>query len=108
MNTNESINHAAQIAQFKFGLIAPVIQDLFPGPSRVAFYKRITENPIEFPDGSVRKLNYKTLEKWVCNYQKYGIDALMPPPRPSENLDFLWPDNQFWHKICPFFMHIES
>ena len=49
MNTNESINHAAQIAQFKFGLIAPVIQDLFPGPSRVAFYKRITENPIEFP-----------------------------------------------------------
>ena len=30
MNTNESINHAAQIAQFKFGLIAPVIQDLFP------------------------------------------------------------------------------
>lgn len=80
MNTNESINHAAQIAQFKFGLIAPVIQDLFPDPSKVAFYKRITENPIEFPDGSVRKLNYKTLEKWVFNYQKYGIDALMPPP----------------------------
>ena len=37
MNTNESINRAAQIAQFKFGLIAPVIQDLFPDSSRVAY-----------------------------------------------------------------------
>ena len=32
----------------------------------------------------------------------------LPRHRPSENLDFLWPDNQFGHKICPFFMHIES
>ena len=34
--------------------------------------------------------------------------AKSSPPRPSENLDFLWPDNQFGHKICPFFLHIES
>ena len=92
MNTNESINRAAQIAQFKFGLIAPVIQDLFPDSSRVAFYKRITENPIEFPDGSVRKLNYKTLEKWVCNYQKFGIDALMPAERSDKGTTRVLPD----------------
>ena len=92
MNTNESINHAAQIAQFKFGLIAPVIQDLYPDSSRVAFYKRITENPIEFPDGNVRKLNYKTLEKWVCNYQKYGIDALMPAERSDKGTTRVLPD----------------
>ena len=65
MNTTETINNAAQTAQFKFGLIAPVIQGLFPDPSRTAFYKRITEKPIEFPDGTVRELSYKTLEKWV-------------------------------------------
>ncbi|MCR5371710.1 MAG: DDE-type integrase/transposase/recombinase [Clostridium sp.] len=92
MNTNESINHAAQIAQFKFGLIAPVIQDLFPDPSRAAYYKRITEDPIEFPDGSVRKLNYKTLEKWVSNYQKYGIDALMPAERSDKGTTRVLPD----------------
>ena len=39
MNTNESMNRAAKTAQFKFGLIAPVIQGLFPDASRTAFYK---------------------------------------------------------------------
>ena len=92
MNTNESINRAAQIAQFKFGLIAPVIQDLFPDSSRVAYYKRITEKPIEFPDGSVRELSYKTLEKWVSNYQKYGIDALMPVERSDKGTTRVLPD----------------
>lgn len=81
MKTNESINHAAEIAQFKFGLIAPVIQGLFPDASRTAFYKRIAEKPIEFPDGSVREISYKTLEKWVSLYQRDGIDALMPTER---------------------------
>ena len=92
MSTNESINHAARIAQFKFGLIAPVIQDLFPDSSRVAFYKRITEKPIEFPDGNVRKLSYKTLEKWVSLYQKYGIDALMPAERSDKGSTRVLPD----------------
>lgn len=77
MKTTETIKSAAQIAQFKFGLIALVIQDLFPDVSKTAYYKRITEKPIEFPDGSVRELSYKTLEKWVSDYQREGIDALM-------------------------------
>ena len=62
MNTNETMNHAAKTAQFKFGLIAPVIQGLFPDASRTAFYKRVAEKPIEFPDGSVREISFKTLE----------------------------------------------
>ena len=54
---------------------------------------------------------YIPLKQWSFDdshspkYEKFKTD---PPLRPSENLDFLWPDNQFGHKICPFFMHIES
>ena len=48
MKTTETIKGAAEIAQFKFGLIAPVIQELFPDASRSAFYKRITENLLSF------------------------------------------------------------
>lgn len=77
MNTNETMNHAAKTAQFKFGLIAPVIQGLFPDASRTAFYKRVAEKPIEFPDGSVREISFKTLERWVSAYQRGGIDALI-------------------------------
>lgn len=92
MNSNVSINKAAETAQFKFGLIAPVIQGLFPDESRTAFYKRIAEKPIEFPDGTVRELSYKTLEKWVSLYQRYGIDALMPSERSDKGTTRVLPD----------------
>ncbi len=92
MSSNESITRAAEIAQFRFGLIAPVIQGLFPDASRTAFYKRITENPITFPDGIPRELSYKTLEKWVSNYQREGIDALMPSERSDKGTTRVLPD----------------
>jgi transposase InsO family protein len=92
MNTNETMNHAAKTAQFKFGLIAPVIQGLFPDASRTAFYKRVAEKPIEFPDGSVRKISFKTLERWVSAYQRGGIDALMPVERSDKGTTRVLPD----------------
>ena len=92
MNTNESMNHAAKTAQFKFGLIAPVIQGLFPDASRTAFYKRVAGRPIEFPDGSVREISFKTLERWVSTYQRGGIDALMPVERSDKGTTRVLPD----------------
>ena len=77
----ENLSNAAEIAQYKFALIAPVIQDLFTDVSRVAYYKRVTEKPLKFPDGSIRNISYKTLEKWVSNYQRFGIEGLMPQNR---------------------------
>lgn len=41
-----------QIAHFKFALIAPVIQGLFPDVSATAYYRRVTQSPIQRPDGS--------------------------------------------------------
>ena len=81
MSTNKTLETATKIAQFRFALIAPVIQGLFPDASRTAYYKRVTENPIELPDGTVKEISYKTLEKWVSLYQRYGFDALMPQER---------------------------
>lgn len=81
MNENKNLADATKIAQFRFALIAPVIQGLFPDASRTAYYKRIVENPLTFPDGSIRKIKYKTLEKWVSNYQRYGFDSLLPTTR---------------------------
>ena len=81
MNETKKTATAAEIAQFRFALIAPVIQGLFTDSSRTAYYKRITESPLTFPDGSVKEIRYKTLEKWVSNYQRYGFDALMPTER---------------------------
>lgn len=81
MNEYKKSSTATEIAQFRFALIAPVIQGLFPDASRTAYYKRVTEKPLTFPDGTVKEVKYKTLEKWVSNYQRYGFDSLMPTER---------------------------
>ena len=69
------------MAQFRFAIIAPVIQELYPDDSRTAYYKRITEKPLRYPDGSLRNVSYKTVEKWVSEYQRGGIEALLPNER---------------------------
>ena len=69
------------MAQFKFALIAPVIQELYPDASRTAYYKRVTKDPLKKPDGTTFRYNAKTLEKWVSQYNLGGMDALMPKER---------------------------
>jgi len=71
----------SQMAQFKFGLIAPVIQNLYPDVSAAAYYRRITENPIIRPDGTSYQYKPDTLERWTSLYKKEGLDALLPQER---------------------------
>ena len=77
----ETTKKDAEIAQFRFALIAPVVQGLYPDSSATAYYKRITENPLTLPDGSVVSYSYKTLEKWKSLYSIGGLDALIPNVR---------------------------
>lgn len=70
-----------EMAHFRFALIAPVIQGLYPDVSAAAYCRRITEKPIIRPDGSVFKYNPKTLEKWVNVYRHEGMDGLLPHSR---------------------------
>ena len=82
----ETIKHDAEVAQFRFALIAPVIQGLFPDASATAYYKRITASPLTLPDGSTVSYSYKTLEKWKSQYKIGGLDALMPNTRSDKGL----------------------
>lgn len=70
-----------QEAYFKFALIAPVIQDLYPDVSASAYYRRVTAEPITRPDGTTFKYNPATLQKWVSSYRLKGMDGLMPKAR---------------------------
>jgi hypothetical protein len=72
---------AQEIASFRFGLIAPVVNGLYQDASAIAYYRRVTENPIRRPDGTEYRYEAKTLEKWKSDYDRYGIDALMPKVR---------------------------
>jgi transposase InsO family protein len=70
-----------ETAHFRFALIAPVIQGLFPDASATAYYRRITDNPIVKPNGSSFDYRPKTLEKWTVLYKNGGMDALLPKER---------------------------
>lgn len=79
--SNSDLTKAVDIAQFRFALIAPVIQGLFPDASKMAYYRRVTEKPFTLPDGSTVRYQPKTLEKWVYVYNHEGFDGLMPKER---------------------------
>jgi len=68
-------------AQTKFGVIAPIIQGLFPDVTKTAYYKRISEKPLQMPNGKCAKFNYNTFEKWEQAYRKSGFDGLCPKGR---------------------------
>ena len=78
---NKELTKAAEIARFRFALIAPVLQGLYPDASASEYYRRITKKPLVLPDGSTATYSYKTVEKWQSLYRNGGIDALMPHTR---------------------------
>ena len=70
-----------QMAHFKFGLIAPVIQGTYPDDSAIAYYRRIAEKPLMRPDGSKFLYKPKSIQAWETLYRKGGMDALIKPQR---------------------------
>lgn len=82
----ETSRHNTEVAQFRFALIAPVVQGLYPDASATAYYRRVTEKPLTLPDGSTVTYSYKTLEKWKSQYTIGGLDALMPNTRSDKGV----------------------
>ena len=75
-----------KIAHFRFALIAPVIQGLFPDASEAAYYRRVTQEPIIRPDGTPYKYSPDTLERWTGIYRKKGMDGLIPGHRKDKGV----------------------
>lgn len=63
-------------AHFRFCIIAPVIQGLYPDASEAAYYRRVAESEITRPDGRPFKYSPDTLERWTGLYRKFGMDGL--------------------------------
>lgn len=70
-----------EIAQMRFGMIAPVIQGTYPDASVCAYCRRVAQKVQSLPDGRQVMYKPKTLEKWVSLYKSGGMDALLPKTR---------------------------
>jgi hypothetical protein len=74
-------DHDRELAYFRFALIAPVIQGTFTDASIAAYCRRVTEEPVTRPDGTLFQYRPSTLEKWVALYRTGGMEALVPKER---------------------------
>lgn len=77
---------ALEMAHFRFAMIAPVIQGLYPDASEAAYYRRVTADPITRPDGTDYKYSPDTLERWTGRYRKFGMDGLITSPRSDKGV----------------------
>lgn len=90
---------ARKTAQFRFPLIAPVIQGFVPDESDTAYFMRITKDPLTLPDGRSVKYSWKTPQKWHYLYKKGGFDALLPKTRSAKGIPRALPDTAV-EEIC--------
>ena len=80
-STNTPTAEQIAVAQWRFGLVAPVIQNTYLEVSEMAYYRRITEQSLTRPDGIEVQLSPNTLQKWTSEYRRYGFEALIPKER---------------------------
>lgn len=77
----KQINNAIATASLRLAVIQPAFNSTFPDISKQAYYARIAEKPLKFPDGREVKYSPGTYSCWESAYRKGGFDALIPKQR---------------------------
>lgn len=69
------------VAQTKFALIAPIVSGTYPDDTITAYFDRISQYEIEWPDGTKRKFSSQTIKGWLHLYRKFGLEGIIPKGR---------------------------
>ncbi|WP_312887397.1 DDE-type integrase/transposase/recombinase [Clostridium lacusfryxellense] len=77
MNNKEMI----EIASIRLALIAPAINNTFTERSKIAYFRRVSVNPVKLPNGNSVLYSPGTLSNWESDYNRFGFDALLPKTR---------------------------
>ena len=70
-----------ELAEYKFGLIAPAVNGTYPDASMAEYFRRVSADPVGLPDGTRVRLKPSTLASWRRRYLKLGFEGLMPRGR---------------------------
>ena len=63
------------VALKKFSIIGPVLNGQVK--NNTEYFKQVASSPIEMPYYGARNYSYKTLESWLCDYNKRGLEGLI-------------------------------
>lgn len=72
---------AIEMAMFRFGLIAPVINNTFSEASKTAYYRKVCADVLMLPNGAMASYAAATFSYWESLYRKGGFDALKSKAR---------------------------
>ena len=78
METVVTQKEQMEVAQMRFGVIAPLVQGTYTDVSMAAYCRRVALTPQRLPDGRVFQYKPKTVAKWYQLYEKGGMEALIP------------------------------
>lgn len=81
METAIRAKEQMEIAQMRFGIIAPLVQGTYIDVSMAAYCRRVAQTPMKLPDGRLFPYKPKTVGKWFNLYIRGGMDALIPRTR---------------------------
>lgn len=70
---------AIKTAQFRFALIAPLVQGLVPDGSDTAYFMRITKEPLTLPDGRCVKCNAALYSRRKKHFIYDSINTITAP-----------------------------
>ena len=70
-----------ELAEYKFGLIAPAVNGTFPDASMAEYFRRVSAETVALPDGTVARLKPSTLASWRRRYLERGFEGLIPKQR---------------------------
>ena len=94
--SDDSTNHQ-QIAFFRYAIIAPLLTDE-PGCTLKQRIKEQAKRIWVQPDGKVKRIGFGTIEHWLYDYKRGGIEALQPQPR-KDTGSFRGIDDELAEKI---------
>lgn len=79
MNKQDLLRHdmAKKEAEIRFSLIGPAISETFSDANRAAYFRRVSQIPVDWPDGSKRKFHASTLTHWYYDYLCGGYESLI-------------------------------
>lgn len=69
------------IALFRFQVIAPLLALEGDKGALKAVITKLSERSFDHPRGDRRRIGFGTIEQWLYDYKKHGLDALEPKSR---------------------------
>jgi putative transposase len=79
--TEDSIDWNTEIALFRYGLIAPLLQDPPATGLREQALRELAAKTYRIPGSPRTRISLTTLRRYLKAYQAGGFEALRPPPR---------------------------